>query len=84
MAWSPGGGRGVREGGAGCGGHSFWWGPHLVGIIPFGGGHSMWCKPSLAASKWRARCGCALSPGVYPAGKLRWQFTCGFDFRHGL
>ena len=74
-----------REGGAGCGGHSFWWGPHLlVGIIPFGGGHSMWCKPSLAASKWRARCVCALSPGVYPAGKLRWQFTCGFDFRHGL
>ena len=21
---------------------------------------------------------------VYPAGKLQWQFTCGFDFRHSL
>ena len=19
---------------------------------------------------------------VYPAGKLQWHFTCGFDFRH--
>ena len=22
--------------------------------------------------------------GVYPAGKFKWHFTCGFDFRHGL
>ena len=21
---------------------------------------------------------------VYPAGKLHWHFTCGFDFRHSL
>ena len=21
---------------------------------------------------------------VYPAGKLQWHFTCGFDFRHGV
>ena len=26
----------------------------------------------------------ALPSGVYPAGRLRWHFTCGFDFGHGL
>ena len=25
---------------------------------------------------------CALPSDVYPAGKLQWHFTCGFDFRH--
>ena len=26
----------------------------------------------------------ASSSEVYPAGKLQWHFTCGFDFRHSL
>ena len=27
---------------------------------------------------------CASPNEVYPAGKLQWYFTCGFDFRHDL
>ena len=27
---------------------------------------------------------CASPTEVYPAGKLQWYFTCGFDFRHDL
>ena len=31
------------------------------------------------------RFGARASPSeVYPAGKLQWHFTCGFNFRHGL
>ena len=32
----------------------------------------------------RARCVPASPSEVYPAGKLRWHFTCGFNFGHGL
>ena len=34
--------------------------------------------------KSRAWSMCASPSWVYPAGKLQWHFTCGFDFRHSL
>ena len=31
-----------------------------------------------------ASCARALPSEFYPAGKLQWRITCGFDFGHGL
>ena len=47
-----------------------------LGFSPFAamGAYGMCTK----LSAWRT---CALFSEVYSAGKLRWHFTCGFDFR---
>ena len=60
----------------------------------FNFGHSLWLPfvaafPALgvllAVSKVESLAQApALPSGVYPAGKLQWHFTCGFDFRHSL
>ena len=54
----------------------FWaWG---VCELWVGGGACGLCLES------RVRCECASSSEFCRTGKLQWQFTCGFDFRHGL
>ena len=75
----------------------FCWSPWVVGVVcgcrlwglwvlfgrdgPFravGGGSPVLCPKS------RARRSCSPPSEVYPAGKLQWHFTCGFDGRHSL
>ena len=52
----------------------------LSGLWEVGGGGG-----GLVRSVWSRELGVRASPsGAYPAGRLQWHFTCGFDFTHGL
>ena len=65
-------------GSCGCFMGSFWPGFNPFGAVGGGGG-------GLVRSVWSRELGVRASPsGAYPAGRLQWHFTCGFDFTHGL
>ena len=54
---------------------SFWPGLALSGL---------WEAYGCVQSRELAACMRALPSKTYPAGKLQWHFTCGFNFRHNL
>ena len=52
-------------------------GPFQAGRLVGGGGLVGCVRPRSRARRTR------VSPSDdYPAGRLQWDFTCGFDFRH--
>ena len=51
----------------------------LCACVGLEGGRGVACGLCAKARTWRTH----VSPSqLYPAGKVQWHFTCGFDFRH--